>query len=42
MEKKIFYNNEDEKRISEKVIKVLENKGFKVATSFRIPAIVAC
>ncbi|MBP7769872.1 MAG: peptide-methionine (S)-S-oxide reductase MsrA [Aliarcobacter sp.] len=29
----IFYNNEDEKRISEKVIKILENKEFKVATS---------
>jgi peptide-methionine (S)-S-oxide reductase/peptide methionine sulfoxide reductase msrA/msrB len=29
----IFYNNEDEKEISEKIINVLENKGFKVATN---------
>ena len=29
----IFYDNEDEKETCEKVIKVLEDKGFKVATS---------
>ena len=29
----IFYANEDEKETCEKVIKVLEDKGFKVATS---------
>ena len=29
----IFYENEDEKKKSEKIIVILENKGFKVATA---------